>query len=335
MNSVGQTIFAFFEDYLKTQKGLRPGSIRSYRDTIKLFLMHVAATRRRPITRLTLEDLSSERVLDFLRMIETTRKNRVSTRNQRLAALHTFYRYLAVHYPEMLAEAERVEAIPSKRTAPPQTHYLERDEIEELFHTLPKHGALALRDRTLFMVLYNTGARVQEVADLSGADVDLNGPLRVRLHGKGDKWRSCPLWPETAELLKELMRCSHGNQSSPLFISRQGKSLTRFGIYTIVKRHTSHLRIHLRDKSWRGISPHVIRHSTAVGLLEQGVEVNVIRAWLGHVNLDTTNRYAEITLRTKQAAVAALLPPVDTSEALRPNSEWHKDEGLMKWLNSL
>ena len=335
MNSVGQTIFAFFEDYLKTQKGLRPGSIRSYRDTLKLFLMHVAATRRRPITRLILEDLSSERVLDFLRMIETTRKNHVSTRNQRLAALHTFYRYLAVHHPEMLAEAERVEAIPSKRTPPPQTHYLERDEIDALFHTLPKQGVLALRDRALFMVLYNTGARVQEVADLNTDDVDLNGPLRVRLHGKGDKWRSCPLWPETAELLKELLRCSHGNQSGPLFMSRQRKPLTRFGIYKIVKRHTKDLRLHLRDKSCHSISPHVIRHSTAVGLLEQGVEVNVIRAWLGHVSLDTTNRYAEITLRTKQAAVAACLPPVDTSEALRPNSGWRKDEELMKWLSSL
>src|ERR1035437_2048885 len=152
MNSVGQTIFAFFEDYLKTQKGLRPGSIRSYRDTLKLFLMHVAATRRRPITRLILEDLSSEQVLDFLRMIETTRMNRACTRNQR-------------------------------------------------------------------------------VADLNTDDVDLDGPLRVRLHGKGDKWRSCPLWPETAELLKELMRCSHRNQSGPLFMSRQRKPLTRFGIY--------------------------------------------------------------------------------------------------------
>src|ERR1035437_2343501 len=335
MNSVGQTIFAFFEDYLKTQKGLRPGSIRSYRDTLKLFLMHVAATRRRPITRLILEDLSSEQVLEFLRMRETTRKNHASTRNQRLAALHTFYRYLAVHHPEMLAEAERVEAIPSKRTPPPQTHYLERDEIDTLFPTLPKQGVLALRDRALFMVLYNTGARVQEVADLNTDDVDLDGPLRVRLHGKGDKWRSCPLWPETAELLKELMRCSHGNQSGPLFMSRQRKPLTRFGIYKIVKRHTKGLCIHLRDKNCRGISPHVIRHSTAVGLLEQGVEVNVIRAWLGHVSLDTTNRYAEITLPTKQAAVAACLPPVDTSEALRPNSGWRKDEELMKWLSSL
>ena len=123
-------------------------------------------------------------------MIETMRHNRISTRNQRLAALHTFYRYLAVHLPEMLAEAQRVESIPVKRTAPPHTLYLERDEIDELFERLPKQGNLSLRDRTLFLVLYNTGARAQEIADLRIADVDLHGPLRIRLHGKGDKWRS-------------------------------------------------------------------------------------------------------------------------------------------------
>src|ERR1035438_8301429 len=145
----------------------------------------------------------------------------------------------------MLAEAQQVEATPVKRTAPPQTLYLEHDEIETLFRTLPRDGTLALRDRALFMVLYTTGARAQEVADLKVEDVDLDGPLRVRLHGKGDKWRSCPLWPETAKLLKELMRCSHGNQPGPLFMSRQGKPLTRFGIYKIVKRHTSDSRIHL------------------------------------------------------------------------------------------
>jgi integrase/recombinase XerD len=198
VKSVGQLIFAFFEDYLKTQKGLRPGSIRSYRDTLKLFLAYVASNCRRPITRLILSDLAAQRVLDFLHMIEVTRGNHVSTRNQRLAALHTFYRYLGLQYPEMLAEAQRVEAIPMKRTAPPQTDYLDHDEIETLFKTLPRHGNLSFRDRGIFMVLYNTGARVQEIADLRIADVDLDGPLRIRLHGKGDKWRSCPLWPETA-----------------------------------------------------------------------------------------------------------------------------------------
>src|SRR5580704_6515629 len=241
MIGVGQVLFAFFEDHLKTQKGLRPGSVRSYRDTMKLFLAYVAASCRRPITRLSLADLSALRVRDFLSTVESTRGNRVSTRNQRLAALHTFYRFLALRHPEMLAEAQQVEAIPVKRTAPPHTLFLEHDEIETLFRTLPRDGILALRDRALFMVLYNTGARAQEVADLKVEDVDLDGPLRVRLHGKGDKWRSCPLWPETAELLKRLTADARGNKSVPLFMSRQREPLTRFGITIIPTIDSSRL----------------------------------------------------------------------------------------------
>jgi site-specific recombinase XerD len=181
--SLGQVVVAFFEDHLKVQKGLRPGSIRSYRDTIKLLLVHVAALCSRPITRLTLKDLAFDRVLDFLRTIEEQRGNQPRTRNQRLAALRTFYRYLAVHHPEMLAEAQRVEAIPTKRAQPSRTIYLERDEIDALFRTLPTDGNVALRDRALLMFLYNTGARVQEAADLRNADVDVDEPYKVRLHG--------------------------------------------------------------------------------------------------------------------------------------------------------
>ncbi len=335
-DSVGQVLFAFFEDYLKVQRGLRPGSIRSYRDTLKLFLNHIATAYRRPITRLNLLDISSDYVLEFLRTIEATRHNKVSTRNQRLAALHTFYRYLAACRPDMLGEAERVEAIPTKRTSPPETIYLERDEIEALFKALPREGRLALRDRALLMLLYNTGARVQEIADLRVGDVDLEPPLRARLHGKGDKWRKCPLWPETVELLKQLETVLSADKTLPLLASRQRKPLTRFGIYKIVKRHTAKLRPSNPQPKNRGISPHVFRHSIAVRLLEEGVDVNVIRGWLGHANLDTTHRYAEVTLRMKQAAVAACLPPVENSGGTcRSNSGWRKDEDLMKWLCSL
>jgi len=335
MSSVGQVLFAFFEDYLKVQKGLRLGSVRSYRDTLKLFLTYVATSCRRPITRLALPDLSSKRVLDFLGVVESERLNQVRTRNQRLAALRTFYRYLAGRHPEMLTEAERVEAIPTKRTPPPETRYLERDEIDRLFTTLPKEGSLALRDRALLMLLYNSGARAQEIADLRVGDVDLVEPLRVRLHGKGDKWRSCPLWPQTAEALKRLSTVRCGAKGAPLLTSRQHRPLTRFGIYKLVKRHTATLRPTPTDPQHCGVSPHVFRHSLAVRLLEEGIDENVIRGWLGHVSLDTTHRYAEITLRTKQAAVAACLPPVGLSETPRPTAGWQKDEELMNWLNSL
>jgi integrase/recombinase XerD len=333
--NLGQVVFAYFEDHLKVQKGLRPGSIRSYRDTLKLFLIHVASLCRRPVTRLALSDLAFERVLDFLRMIEETRRNQAHTRNQRLAALRTFYRYLAVHHPEMLAEAQRVEAIPTKRVQAPRTVYLERDEIDTLFQTLPRSGALALRDRALLMFLYNTGARVQEAADVRLSDVDLSEPYRVRLHGKGDKWRSCPIWPQTAELLKLLVSATQTGKTAPVFLSQQRKPLTRFGIYKIVRRHTASLKCSALDETQAGLFPHAFRHSAAVHLLEAGVEVNVIRAWLGHVSLDTTNRYAEITLRTKQAAVAACTPPVDLSVECRPAAGWHQDADLLKWLDSL
>jgi integrase/recombinase XerD len=334
-SSLGQVVFAFFEDHLKVQKGLRPGSIRSYRDTLKLFLIHVASLCRQPVTRLALRDLAFERVLDFLRTIEETRRNQARTRNQRLAALRTFYRYLAVHYPEMLAEAERVEAIPTKRVQAARTVYLERDEIDTLFRTLPRDGTLALRDRALLLFLYNTGARAQEVADARFTDVDLSEPYRVRLHGKGDKWRSCPIWPETAALLKQLVAAGQAEKTAPVFLSQQRKPLTRFGIYKIVKRHTASLKCSASGERQGGLFPHAFRHSSAVHLLEAGVEVNVIRAWLGHVSLDTTNRYAEITLRTKQAAVATCAPPVDLSAEFRASGGWRKDADLLKWLDSL
>jgi integrase/recombinase XerD len=333
--NLGQVVFAFFEDHLKVQKGLRPGSIRSYRDTLKLFLIHVGTLCHRPVARLALADLAFERVLDFLRAIEETRRNQPRTRNQRLAALRTFYRHLAVHHPEMLAEAQRVEAIPTKRVQAAKTVYLERDEIDALFQSLPRQGNLALRDRALLMFLYNTGARVQEAADLRGSDVDLDEPYRARLHGKGDKWRCCPMWPETAQLLKQLIAARQTDKNTPVFISQQRKPLTRFGIYKIVKRHTATLQCSALGQAHRGLFPHAFRHSSAVHLLEAGVEVNVIRAWLGHVSLDTTNRYAEITLRTKQAAVAACLPPVDSSAECRPAAGWRKDPDLLKWLDSL
>lgn len=334
MSTVGQVLFSFFEDHLKVQKGLRPGSIKSYRDTMKLFLAFVARACRKPVTRLALADLSSQRVLEFLQMIELQRHNKPQTRNQRLAALHTFYRYLATHHCEMLAEAERVDAIPNKRTSPPETRYLEAEEIEQLFQTLAAQGNRALRDRALLMLLYNTGARVQEIADLRVGDVDLDGPLRVRLHGKGDKWRGCPIWPETAALLRQLDTVRSGDTQAPLFVSSRRQPLTRFGIYKLVRRHTQGLIRRGANNQTKTISPHSFRHTTAVHLLECGAETNLIRAWLGHVSLDTTNRYAEITMRTKMAALAACMPPT-TSTASPAHIRWRQDQDLMKWLRSL
>ena len=202
---LGQILHSYFLDHLIAVKGLRPGSVRSYRDTIRLLLVFLAAEKRCKITRLTLEDLTLERILAFLRHLEEDRGNHIRTRNQRLAAIHSLFEYIATRSPEMLAVCQQVAAIPIKRVAPPETRFLERDEIQALLHDMPSSGRLALRDRALILFLYNTGARVQEAADLRVEHLDLGEHPTVRLHGKGDKWRTCPLWQQTARMLTQLL----------------------------------------------------------------------------------------------------------------------------------
>jgi integrase/recombinase XerD len=327
---LGPAVQSFFLDGLITMRGLRPSSVRSYRDGLKLFLRFIATDAHRRITQLTLADLTFERVLGFLRYLEEARHNHPRTRNQRLALLHTFFEYLAVRVPEMLAVAERVAAIPPKRVPPSETRFLERDEISTLFARLPSSGRTAARDRVLILFLYNTGARVQEAVDLRVGDLDLSSSGRVRLHGKGDKWRTCPLWAETVKQLQSLLGAGSRSPDDPIFASSSGRPLTRFGAYKIVRRHTRHLEARLGR-----IGPHVFRHTTAVHLLESGVEVNVIRGWLGHVSLDTTNRYAEINIRAKEAALQACEPPTTASAALPRKPIWRNDEALLAWLAGL
>jgi site-specific recombinase XerD len=329
---LGPLLQSFFADHLITIKGLRPASVRSYRDTIRLLITFTATDKGCKITRLTLADLTFDRIVKFLRHLEEDRGNHARTRNQRLAALHTFFEYIAGRSPEMLATCQRVAVIPAKRAAPPETGFLERDEVEDLFAHLPKDGRLALRDRALLLFLYNTGARVQEAADLRAGHLDLGEHPLARLHGKGDKWRTCPLWQQTATLISDLAAASgqSPDPGRPVFATR-GQPLTRFGIYKIVRRHAARLD---EPRTGRTVSPHTFRHTAAVHLLEAGVEVNVIRGWLGHADLSTTNRYAEINTKAKQEALRALEPP-GTPAAPRGKPVWQSDETLLNWLASL
>ena len=333
--TLGQLVQSFFMDHLTIQKGLRLSSVRSYRDTIRLFLGFVAREKHQPITRLSLDDLSFDRVLAFLKHLEQDRGSSVLTRNQRRAALNTFFAYLVLRLPEMLAVCQRIASIPVKRAPLPPTHYLEDEEMKALFRSLPRDGRYALRDRTLFLFLYNTGARVQEVADLRLEHLDLKAPAKVHLHGKGDKWRICPLWDETVNHLKKLLDelGTALSPKEPVFCARRNRALTRFGIYKIVRRHGGGWDTGGAEP--RRVSPHLFRHTAAVHLLESGVEVNVIRGWLGHVSLDTTNRYAELTLRAKAQALRECEVNCGTSADVRARAVWKDDKALLDWLNSL
>lgn len=330
---LGSLIQSFFIDHLVTVKGLRPSSVRSYSDTIRLLLCFIAEQKGTRITKLALEDLSFGHVIGFLRYLEDDRHNGVSTRNQRLAALHCLFEYIASREPAMLETCQRVAAIPMKRTPPAETHFLERDEMQGLLQHLPRTGRLAQRNHALVLFLYNTGARAQEVAELRAGNLQLGEHAIVRLHGKGDKWRTCPLWDQTAKQLTVLLDSPSQPTAAddPVFRSATGRALTRYGIYKAVRR----LAQHLDDPGTnRTVGPHVFRHTAAMHLLESGVEINVIRGWLGHADLTTTNRYAEINTRTKMEALRATEPP-DTPEVHRTTPIWRTDETLLNWLTNL
>ena len=332
MTPIGSIVFSFFEHHLKIDKAMSPASIKSYRDAVKLFLTFVASEGHRTITSLGTEDLTAERVREFLNHLETDRGNHVRTCNQRLAALRGLFNYLAEKAPEALAEAQQVAEIPRKKSVPPGIPYLEPDELEALFAGPRTHARTALRDRTLLLFLYNTGARVQEAADLTIDDLVLQGQPRVLLRGKGNKWRSCPLWPETVQLLHELL----GERTSgPVFAATHGRALTRFGIYKLVRRHTAHLNANKGEGPLRRVSPRVMRHSIAAYLLKTGVELNVVRGQLGPVSLNTANRYAETSVGAKKTAEQGPQAPVSAAKGFSGRSIWGDDKALLDWLDSL
>ncbi len=327
-------IYRYFLEYLPRHKGLQASTIRSYRDSIKLFLKFVAKANRRDVTRLELEHLDYPVVQAFLHSLEAERGNAVSTRNQRLAALHVFYEYICRTVPEALPTGAKVAAIPMKRCPLPETTFLTRDEVGALFVCIRGDDRLSRRDRALVMLLYNTGARVSEVAQLTVEQLDLKSPARVRLLGKGSKWRTCPLWSQTAKALRVTLddRAAGLPPNAPVFVGKSQEPMTRFGIYKRIRHYGKLWEASTSAATSARVTPHVFRHTAAVHLLEAGVEVNVIRGWLGHTNLETTNRYAEITINMKAEALKLCEPvPANTSR----KSPWKEDAGMLAWLSRL
>ena len=326
--TLGPWLRRFFDEYLVTERNLSGNTRASYRDTVKLLLPFVSAKARKPIERLAVGDLTSQRVRQFLTHLETDRGCSPQTRNQRLSAIRAFARFVASRDPAHLEWSGHIRSIPSKKAPPVQISYLTKEEMEAIL-AVPDRDKLSGRtEHAVLLFLFNTGARVSEAAELTIDDLQFgsrNGrtPL-VQLHGKGAKTRQVPLWTRTEAVLAELVDGRDG--ADGVFLSRLGKPFTRSGLYRLVKRSAA--KVSALDK--RRVFPHVLRHTTACMMLRSGVDLNTIRVWLGHELLDTTNVYAEIDLEMKREAMALC----DTGEPdqRRP---WKEDRGLMAYLESL
>jgi len=323
---------SFFTDYLRARRNVSPQTILSYRDSIRMLLDFAAQRTRKKVDRLVTENLDAETILAFLEYLETERGNTVRTRNIRLAAIRSLFHHIAARDPERLALCNQVLAIPQKRTVRPELGYLEADEIRVFAEATRRSGELAPRDLSIIGFLFNTGARVSELVDCNIEDVRWQRPYDVRIVGKGRKERYCPLWPETVELLKKSLEPRRGHEPhGPLFINRRGERLTRFGVREILKRLREEALKTCPSLARKKTGPHVFRHSAAVHLLRSGVEVNVIKAWLGHSSIETTSRYIQIDIETKRKALERCDPiPVENHE-----KKWKHDDDLIQWLKNL
>jgi site-specific recombinase XerD len=324
----------FFRDHLASQKGVSPNTVVAYRDAIKLFLHAVARHARKPVASLGLDDLTARAALTFLDELEAVRKNSAVTRNLRLAALRTFFMYLCAEDPLRAGEYQRVIAIPLKRAIRSVMGYLEVKEINAILAGVDRKRPGGERDYVLLTLLYNTGARVQEICDLTVGAVRLESPAIVTLRGKGKKTRLVPLWAQTADLLRKFLDKSGriDNSNAPLFANAKGEAIGRFGVRYIVRKTAEDARSRCPSLTKKKIGPHTYRHTCAMHMLQSGIELSVIRSWLGHVNLATTNAYVEIDLEMKSKALAQCRAPSGVSE-LPQILKKHRD--VIDWLDTL
>lgn len=330
-DNLGAYIYGFLQDYLTLQKGFSQHTILSYRDTIKLFITFSVDQNKKSVADLTLFDFEPTVMTQFLDYLEKERGNSRQTRNIRLACLHSFSRYLANHEPLIFNNCQRILGIPFKRTSQHTVDYLEREEVNAILEAVDCTTLDGCRDYTLFSFMYNTGARVQEVISLPAKALKLDRPSQALFMGKGRKERLCPLWSKTASLLRSLLkqRGIDPKADVSVFVNHKGERLTRHGIRYLIKKYVQIASRNYPSLKGKNVHPHTIRHTCAMHLLQAGVDINTIRAWLGHVNLETTNRYAEINLDMKRKVLDNYLPIGKT------NKHWKRSQQLIAWLESL
>jgi site-specific recombinase XerD len=332
---IATPIRRFFEQHLLSQRGLSGHTVLAYRDALKLYLDFVCHQQRKTSVSLTLEDLTADTVRGFLDHLERVRKNSVPTRNARLAAIHALFNYLASIDPRHLAQAQSILAVPFKRQSHRVAEYLEREEMLKVFAGIDGRTLQGQRDDALLRLLYNTGMRVQELVDLDVNHLRFSRPCSVRIFGKGRKERTCPLWKETVAAVKAYLekRAVRLNDATPLFVNRDGNRLTRFGVRYIVARRVSEAANACPALLTRKVSPHTIRHTTALHLLQSNVDLNMIRSWLGHASIETTNGYVEIDLEMKRKTLQSVEKLIPAKA--RRKCSWQDDDKLMSSLAKL
>jgi integrase/recombinase XerD len=328
LSLLGPWVRRFLLEHLIAERNLARNTQRSYRDALTLMIPFVAGKLRQTVDRLTVVDVSAELVRLFLADLEEARQCTITTRNQRLAAVHALARFVGEHSPEHIAWCGQIRGVPFKKASKTVIPYLDKPQMDALLAAPDRETAQGRRDHALLQFLYNSGTRAEEAAQLLVGELDLAGGS-VKIRGKGGKERHCPLWPSTVAELTALN--ADRAAMAPVFLNRCGRQITRFGIHTLVERYVRKAQAQMPSLATKRISPHTIRHTTATHLLRAGVDINTVRAWLGHVSLDTTNIYAEIDLETKSKALAKC----EIGDALKPKPRWREDPGLMAFLRSL
>jgi site-specific recombinase XerD len=324
---------SFFQQHLVQALGASPHTIRAYRDTLRLFLEHLARQRHCGVDRLVLSDVTSQQVLDFLMSLETHRGNQAATRNCRLAALRSWVKHLLRHDPDHAGQYASILTLPAKRTLHVQPDYLEPEQFRLVLNQVDMRSPRGVRDGVLLLFLYNTGARVSEALRMRWVDLSLTRPSQVRLHCKGGKQRICPLWKQTAQLLSRLQGHAAAPAESQVFMNSHGQPLTRDGVAYLLRHYYQLARKQHSSLPKPSIHPHVLRHSCAVALLQAGIDLTAIRDYLGHSSVATTGRYLQTNLAMKREVLSRFWKRAGLERG-QPK-RWRPSQGLLAYLESL
>lgn len=305
---MGPLLQGFFVEHLLAHKHVSPQTVASYRDTFRLLLQFVHREQRIEPAVMSVKVLDAPVILAFLDNLEQERRCSARSRNVRLAAIRSFFRWVALRDPENVGLATRVLAIPTKRTDRELVSALSREEIDALLAAPDLSVWSGRRDQALLLTLYNTGARVSEITALRQEQFQFSASSFVQLTGKGRKERTIPLWTNTVSVLKAWFREAGSTPTAIAFPSARGKRLTRNGVDYILKQAVERTKSQCPSLAHKRVSPHVIRHCTGMHLLQSGVDISVIALWLGHESIETTHIYVEADLATKERALQKLAP---------------------------